>query len=70
MPLKTPEVTVDWNPDGLPIATVSCPTARFLPSEKLAAGSPSRLTLITAKSVVGSVPTTWACAVVPSAKAT
>ena len=41
MALKTPEVTVDWKPEGLPMATASWPTASLRPSPKLAGAQTS-----------------------------
>ena len=63
-----PEVTVDSKPEGLPIATANWPTMGVF--SLLAAGRSSRFTFSTAISVFGSVPTTLARSVVPSAKAT
>ena len=60
---------MDSKPEGLPIATASWPTMGVF-SSNVAAGRSSRFTFSTAISVFGSVPTTLARSVVPSAKAT
>jgi hypothetical protein len=70
--LTTPVVTVPSRPNGLPMATTPSPTWTWLELAK-ASGCSSDFgasTLITATSVEGSVPTTFALAVWPLAKVT
>ncbi len=66
-----PLVTEPVSPSGEPMATTSSPTARLseLPSEAVVRFL-APLTLIRARSLSGSVPTTSACFLVPSLKVT
>ena len=63
--LTTPVDTVDWNPRGLPMAMINCPTRNKLDSPNAANGSPELSARITARSVAGSTPTRVAGIVVP-----
>ena len=66
-----PSVTVLDSPSGAPTASTDCPTRSASLSAKVAATRPSvRATFTTARSLVGSVPTTVAGSAVPSARTT
>ena len=66
-----PEVTVADRPSGEPTATTPCPTCRSAEVPRVAGVSPDTpAALITARSSVGSAPTTAAVAVVPSLNCT
>ena len=65
--LTTPVVTVDWKPSGSPMAMTSCPTRSASESPRVTAGNTAALSArITARSVLGSEPTTDAASSVPS----
>jgi hypothetical protein len=68
--LTTPADTVDWKPNGLPIATTSCPTRSDADSPNRAVGSPEPSARITARSVAGSLPASVAPSVEPSVSVT
>src|SRR5919202_3760640 len=70
--LTMPVVTVSSRPNGLPIATTPSPTSTVLESANVSGCSAERgaSTLMTATSVDGSVPTTFALAVLPSENVT
>ncbi len=56
--LTTPAVTVESKPNGLPMATTSCPTRSSDELPSVACGSPDASAWTTATSVHGSAPTT------------
>lgn len=66
--LTTPVETVDWKPNGLPMAMTTWPTRRAAESPRLAKGRPAAFTRITARSVAGSVPTISPARVRPSSR--
>jgi len=53
-PSNDPADTVDWNSNGLRMATTSCPARSDADSPNWAIGSPVPSTRITARSVAGS----------------
>ena len=65
-----PLVTLWLKPNGLPIASTTSPTRRLSEEPNVMAGSLSASTRSTARSVSGSLPTTFARSFFPSASVT
>ena len=65
-----PLVTLWLKPNGLPIASTTSPTRRLSEEAKAMAGRLSRSTRSTARSVSGSLPTSFASNFLPSANVT
>ena len=68
--LMMPMVTVWPTPNGLPIASTTSPTLSASEEPKVMAGRFSAFTRSTARSVSGSLPTTLASSLLPSASTT
>ncbi len=66
--LTTPVDTVDWKPNGLPMAITSWPARSCDESPSVEYGRFEPSALITARSVAGSLPTRDAVVLVPSVR--